>query len=366
MRYHGIDLHKGSAAISVRDDAGRELRYLPRVVDIAGYVAALGAEDAVALESSSGSLWWAERIQRQGARCVVIDPYRFRIIRDSWHKTDRRDAAALSLALWTSAQSGELVLPEVWQPTPLIRELRRLFGHWQMLNTQIRQLKAQVQGVLVENGITDRALGHRMVDNPLVGEQLMTALELSEASAFSIRMSLGRLKALAEDKQMLQREIYRTGRPLDEQVRLLITIRGVTPLLALGFLSEVGDIHRFRSLRALLAYLGVVPTVRSSGGTTHVGRINRRSRSLTRTLFTQAVLHLVDSSPVLEQFYRGLLDRKGYGRARIAVLRKVFGMMRRMLLSNTPYRWKEEPLYQSKLRDYLKMRGLEESSKIPA
>jgi hypothetical protein len=37
-----------------------------------------------------------------------------------------------------------------------------------------------------------------------------------------------------------------------------------------------------------------------------------------------------------------------------------------MLLSNTPYRWKEEPLYQSKLRAYLRMRGLEESSKIPA
>jgi len=44
---------------------------------------------------------------------VAIDPYRFRIIRDSWHKIDRRDAAALWLALWMSAQSRELVLPEV-------------------------------------------------------------------------------------------------------------------------------------------------------------------------------------------------------------------------------------------------------------
>jgi transposase len=366
MRYHGIDLHKGSAAISLRDEVGHEVRYLARVADIDGYVAALGSEDAVVLESSSGSFWWAQRIKRQGARCVVIDPYRFRIIRDSWHKTDRRDAAALSLALWTSAQSGELVLPEVWQPTPQVRELRRLFSQWQILTTQIRQLKAQIQGVMVENGITDRALGRRLVNNPAVGQPRMSALALSPASAFSIAMSLRILATLRAEKKSLQQEIYRAGQPLEEQVRLLITIRGVTALLALGFLSEVGDVRRFHSLRGLLAYLGVVPTVRSSGGTTHVGRLNRCSRSLCRTMFTQAVLHLADSSPVMEKFYRGVLERKGYGRARIAVLRKTFGMMRRMLLSGAEYRWKEQDLFEDKLRDYLRIRDSKEEPKAVA
>lgn len=359
MRYHGIDLHKGSAAISVRDEAGRELRYVPRVSEFGGYVATLGTEDAVVLESSSGSFWWAERIQRQGARCVVIDPYRFRIIRDSWHKTDRRDAAALSLALWMSSQSRELVLPEVWQPTPLVRELRRLFSQWQILNTQIRQLKAQVQGILLENGISERKLGGRMVDKPELGLKLVSTLTLSSASVFSVTMSLKMLQALSDQKKALRRELYRTGQPLEEQVRLLIGVRGVTPLLALGFLSDIGDIHRFHNLRALLAYLGVVPTVRSSARTTHHGGINRCSRSLTRTLFSQAVLHLTDSSPLLKRFYRELVERKGFGRARIAVLRKIFGMMRRMLLSNTPYRWKEEQLYQEKLRDYQRIRDSE-------
>ena len=365
MRYHGLDLHKGSVAVSVRDEVGHELRYMAKV-ETASYVATLGPQDSVALESGCGSFLWAERIQRRGARCIVIDPYRFRIIRDSWHKTDRHDAGALSLALWTSAQSGELVLPAVWQPTPEVRELRRLFSHWQLLNNQSRQLKAQVQSVLVENGITERKLGMRIVDNPTVGPQLIATLELSPASLLSIGMSLGILAQLKEQKKSLQREIYRAGRPFEAQVRLLIGIRGVTPLLALGFLSEVGDIRRFRSLRALLAYLGVVPTVRSSGGITRVGRLNRRSRCLARTLFTQAVLHLAESSPQLGRFYRELVPRRGHGRARIAILRKAFGMMRAMLLSNTPYRWKEEPLYQSKLKNWMRKSGTEEESKIPA
>jgi transposase len=363
MRYHGVDLHKRFAAISVRDEVGEQVRYAAREANFAEYVASLGAEDAVVLESSSGSFWWAERIQRQGARCVVIDPHRFRIIRDSWHKTDRRDAASLSLALWISAKSGELVLPEVWQPTPEVRELRRLFAQWQLVTSQIRQLKAQVQGVLLENGISNPTMGHRMVDNPAVGLETVRDLPLSSASAFSVTMSLEMLKTLLAQKKRLLTEIYRAGLPFEREVRLLITIRGVTALLALGFLAEVGDVKRSHSLRGMLAYLGVVPTVRSSGGTTHVGRINRCSRSLCRTLFTQSVLHLADSSPTLKRFYLGVLARKGYGRARIAVLRKTFGMMRCMLLEVTEYKWMEQTLCEGKLSDYLRIRNSEGSRK---
>lgn len=137
-------------------------------------------------------------------------------------------------------------------------------------------------------------------------------------------------------------------------MKLLISIRGVTPLFALAFLAEVGDIKRFTSARRLHSHLRVVPTVRSIGGVTRSGAINRRSKALTRTLFTQVAIHLVESSPVVGRFYRDLSHRKGYGRARIALLRKTFTMMRRMLLSGKPYRWVESLLYEKKLKDYLR------------
>jgi len=306
------------------------------------------------LEASSGALYWAEKIQSQGASCVVIDAYRFRIIRDSWQKTDKRDAANLSLALWLASRSGEMKLPEVWQPGPAVRELRRYFGMYELLNKQIRQMKNVIHGVLLDNGIRDRALGTRLANNPAKAEELLKAVELSAASRVCTLTSLALLVSVQDQKESLKREICQAGRPLEAEVKLLISIRGVTPLLALVFLSEVGDITRFRSARRLHSYLGVVPTVRSSGGVTHNGAINRRSRGLTRTLFTQAVIHLVDSSPTLAHFYRELVDRKGYGRARIALLRKIFSMMRRMLFSRELYRWIEPKLYEKKLSDYAK------------
>ena len=354
MKYHGMDLHKKYATISVRNEEGAEEKFVRAQADIKGYVASLGSEDSVVLEASAGALYWAEKIQSQGASCVVIDAYRFRIIRDSWQKTDKRDAANLSLALWLASRSGEMKLPAVWQPGPVVREVRRYFGLYELLNKQIRQLKNVIHGMLLDNGVRDRALGTRLADYPAKAEELLKTVELSAASRACILTSLALLASVQDQKETLKGEICQAGRPLEAEVKLLISIRGVTPLLALVFLSEVGDITRFRSARRLHSYLGVVPTVRSSGGVTHNGAINRRSRGLTRTLFTQAVIHLVDSSPVLAHFYRELVDRKGYGRARIALLRKIFSMMRRMLLSRELYRWIEPKLYEKKLSDYAK------------
>lgn len=181
---------------------------------------------------------------------------------------------------------------------------------------------------------------------------MLASLSLTPASRFCVQAALRQLLALGVEKEALQRRLYWAGRPLDNDVRLLMGIRGVTPLMALVFLSEVGDITRFSSARKMYAYLGVVPRVRSSGGTTRTGKINRASRHLARTLFTQVVPHLVDSSPSMGRFYGELVVRKGYGRARIAVLRKMFGVMRRMLLDGQKYRGIEEALYARKIRAY--------------
>jgi ABC-type histidine transport system ATPase subunit len=75
-----------------------------------------------------------------------------------------------------------------------------------------------------------------------------------------------------------------------------------------------------------------------------------RSRALARTLMTQAVPHLVDSSPVLGKWYRELVYRKGRGRARIAVIRRVLAVMRHMLLFSEPYLSLESRLCTEKLR----------------
>jgi transposase len=352
MRYHGVDLHKAYLTVSVRGDEGQEIAFVAREPNIARYVASLSPQDVVAIEASGGALYWAEKIGGQGAVCLVIDAYRFRIIRDSWQKTDRHDAKNLSLALWLQQNSAEVKLPVVWQPTPTVRELRRLTAMYEVVNKQIRQLKNHVQGILLDNGIRDRRVGRRMVQAPRKGMTTLATLDVSAASRMSLRTTLTLLAGLHEQKQGLVRQMYWTGRPIKAQIDLLVGIRGVTPLLALIYLAEVGDVHRFPSARQQMAYQGVVPSVRSSGGKTRTGGINRSSRHLARSLFTQAIPHLAASSPQLGKFYLELALRKGRGRARIAVIRKVFLIMRQMLVNGERYRWFDAALHDKKMLEY--------------
>lgn len=182
----------------------------------------------------------------------------------------------------------------------------------------------------------------------------MLELSISECSRFSIEQNLEILWMLEQKKEELKKQIYFTGEPLKEKVKLLITIKGVTALFALAFLADVADVSRFKKLREMNAYLGVCPRVKSSGGKSKNGHINRESRKLSRTIFTQSVYHISMSSPILRKFYTDLIKRRGVGRARIALIRKTFGIMRRMLLSNIEYKWINEKMVERKIKVFEK------------
>ncbi len=79
---------------------------------------------------------------------------------------------------------------------------------------------------------------------------------------------------------------------MKEAVQFLITIKGITPFTALAFLTDVGDIERFKKQKKMNAYLGLVPKGRDSGGKNMSGHINRASRKLTRTILTQSINHV--------------------------------------------------------------------------
>ena len=82
-RFHGIDKHKKYSTISVLNRKGEEVEFKQKCYDLKEYIENLGPEDAVVIESSTGAFYWADQVEFRGALCYVIDPYKFRIIKDS-------------------------------------------------------------------------------------------------------------------------------------------------------------------------------------------------------------------------------------------------------------------------------------------
>jgi transposase len=350
-RLHGIDRHVKFSTISVLDRQGVEIKFISRCTDIEDYCKTLGPEDLVAVESSGGVFHLADMIETTGAKVCVIDPRRFKIICESKRKTDKNDARLLARGLYWM-MTGNEILPMVYKPDQRIRTLRRLFGVYVHIQKQITALKNAVQGYLRDIGISLKKGEKEKLFDRKRSQAALTALGFGEMHSMVLSTMLEPLHMLLEKKETIAQTIITEGSFLQKEVELLLTIRGMSPLLALAFLADVGDIRRFRSKRRLCAYLGVVPSTDSSGGKTRHGKIIKESRKLTRTLFTQAMRHFLDSSASFKNWYTDLAHRRGTGRARIAGIRKIVSVMRCMLLTNEPYRTMEEKLTGKKVRDY--------------
>ena len=245
-------------------------------------------------------------------------------------------------------------MPTVYKPEGVIRELRKLFSQYQLLNRQIQVLKNNIQAILSENGVHLPKVMKEQLLSAAHGMAMADEFELTRASELSVRSCLGLLWRIEEEKERIRKEILLTCEPLKDAVKLLITIKGVAPLVALAFLAEVGDIERFPTSRKMNAYLGLVPRVKDSGGKSTRGHITRESRKLTRTLLTQSIYHVSNASPYFRKFYVDLTEKRGAGKARIALIRKLCGVMRRMLLTGEYYRWMDNELFERKLKKYEK------------
>jgi transposase len=168
-------------------------------------------------------------------------------------------------------------------------------------------------------------------------------------------VSLEILWKVIPQKEKLVKEIMRAGAPFQDKVKILISIKGITPLSALAFLADVGDIKRFKSVRKMNSYLGLVPKVRESANKSKACHINKASRNLTRTILTQSLIQAMDASTYLRHSYETTKYRRGAGRARIGLIRKLCGIMRRMLLNGELFRNVQKPLYEKKMKQFDKL-----------
>jgi len=352
QRFHGLDQHTKHSTICVLNREGQEEAFVSRYPDLRGYIEKLGPDDAVVMEAATGAFFWADMVESTGATCYILHPYKFKIIRDSWNKTDKQDARNMAKALWVYLVTGEFGIPTVYKPSVAIRELRRLFSQYYLLNRQVTLMKNTIQAILGDNGVSLNYRQKTLLSSETEAKEMVAGFNLSPASFLSIQINLQVLWKVEEQKKKLKKEILLAGEPFAAEVRLLITVRGITPLTALAFLADVADIRRFKTLRKINAYLGLVPTVKESGGKSKTGHINRQSRRLSRTLFTQSVMHFADASPYLRLYYSNLISRRGVGRARIALIRKICGMMRRMLLEQKEFRWIQPSNFERKLKRY--------------
>jgi len=104
---------------------------------------------------------------------------------------------------------------------------------------------------------------------------------------------------------------------------LLMTHPGVGPVTALATDVFLGDPARFENSKALVSYVGMIPSEYSSAGRQRLGGLSKQGNPLLRFLWCEAAVHAVRRDPELQRFYRRKLAQKGLGKARVAAARKL-------------------------------------------
>lgn len=149
--------------------------------------------------------------------------------------------------------------------------------------------------------------------------------------------------AISESLRMyvehLDRSLSETAENI-EVCRRFMEIPGVGPMTALSFYSAVGNPERFDKNIDVGPYLGLVPRVRQSGMTVARTRISKMGNTMTRQYLTSAAMSLLRASTKetrLKAWGLELRERRGRGRARTAVARKLAIVMLTMWKRGTTF-----------------------------
>lgn len=93
--------------------------------------------------------------------------------------------------------------------------------------------------------------------------------------------------------EQLERAIRETAeqQPWCELVARLRCLRGIDTLTALGLVTEIGDFARFQTAEQFMAFVGLVPSERSSGEKRRQGSITKVGNSHVRRLLVESAWH---------------------------------------------------------------------------
>ena len=196
-------------------------------------------------------------------------------------KTDRRDA----LSLAKLHRAGELT--PVWVPDAAHEAMRDLVRARATAVRVLGKARQHLQGFLLRHGRiyagrTAWTLAYRRWLTTLRFEHPAQQIVLQDY-IHAVQDAERRVVQLAEQ---ITRLAARAGR-WRRSSQALQAMRGVALIVAVTVAAEVGDFSRFANPRQLMAYLGLVPSERSSGSTVRRGGITKAGNALARRVLIE-------------------------------------------------------------------------------
>jgi transposase len=331
----GLDVSQKTTTICVVDAGGKILWRGDCPTDpdrIESSICRHAGDDAnVGVETGAMTPWLVHELRERGLNIVCLDARHARAaLKMQINKTDQNDAEGLAQIVRTG-----------WYRSVHVKSFdahraRSMLGARQQLVGMATRMSNHIRGVLKTFGVLpggvrgvrfDRRVEAHLLERPdlapIVGPMLATWRHLRE-----------QIKAFDKVIRTLVRD--------NTECRLLMSVPGIGPLTVLAFVSTIDDPTRFRRSRSVGAHLGLTPRQYQSGEVDHSGRISRCGDALARTMMYEAavvILSRVERPSHLKEWALAIARRSGFGKARVALARKLAVILHSIWRSGEPFRW---------------------------
>ena len=290
-----------------------------------------GARIVFAYEASCLGFDLYDTLRERGIECHVLAPTK--IARSSDHrrrKTDERDAERLLEILRGHYLAGN-ELPSVWVPDTETRDDREIVRARLDAAEKLTALKAQVGSLLKRNGLKrpDRTgKGWTRMYRAWLGGLANRVGALPYGARVALGTLLRQMEAIEQEIVALDAQVEALTETVRyaEPSRALMREKGVGLLTAMVFLTEMGDLSRFRNRKQVGAFLGLVPSSDESGESgERKGHITHQGPWRVRRALCQAAWARVRTEPEAQAAYERIVKRNPKHK-KIAVV----AMMRRL------------------------------------
>ena len=279
---------------------------------LASLVLELGTDVRACVETMSGAIWVKDQLELYGWSVEVAHARKVRDVAPLACKTDKVDARVLA-----ELCRRELV-PAIWVPSledRAIRERLRRRAHLVKLCTSHRN---RIFGLLTQFGLRISSTHLRQPD----AMELLERRGVPSVWRHSVAEHLDQVDELQRRIRPIDQELAPLARS-DPRARLLQTIPGVGPLIALTFASEIGEVERFSSPAKLVGYAGLAPRIIQSGERSATGRLSKAGSRTLRWAAVEAANQAWRESNPFHAHYRRLAERLGANPAKVSVARKL-------------------------------------------
>jgi len=317
----GLDVHRNFSTASLRDAAGKviareRLEHMDRQ-KLNERISQWPRHTPVILEATFGWGWLCDELQALNMQPHLASSRKVAAWRDGrgMAKSNKIDADLLG-ELWNEKPilKGGLMKHwwEVWLAPQEVRDQRELLRYRMALVRAQTQTKNRIHAILHRHGILTELSDLFGV----AGRRLLSLLSQDKNLRASTRQTLkGELILLDTLRRLIARATrqFRATIRRSEIGQRLITLPGVSTVLAYTLVAEIGRIERFASSRCLLQYSLLAPQANDSGEERDGKPIGRHIGHAGRTTLQWAFIQAAHSAVRRDAFLRELFNRRTNG-----------------------------------------------------